>query len=226
METNRNLFRHHLPVAAGLAFAITLVLCSPVAQSKAAPDDTPAASPSRIDRYALVRRHNVVLDTAAPSTALQVGNGEIGFAVDITGLQTFYGNTMSHWGWHSFPLPAGKRAEDLKLTEFDTVRKVMLDWHWDRCWGWDFPMMAMAAARSGEPQLAVEALLHPSKKCHFNVAGLSTGGPFPYFPANGGLLYAAAMMAAGWDGAPSRNAPGFPEDGTWTVRWEGLKRAP
>jgi hypothetical protein len=107
-----------------------------------------------------------------------------------------------------------------------TVRKVMLVWQWDRCWGWDFPMMAMAAARNGEPQLAVEALLHPSKKCHFNVAGLSTGGPFPYFPANGGLLYAAAMMAAGWDRAPSRNAPGFPDDGTWTVLWEGLKRAP
>ena len=41
--------------------------------------------------------------------ALQVGNGELAFAVDATGLQTFYGNTMSHWGWHSFPLPEGKR---------------------------------------------------------------------------------------------------------------------
>jgi hypothetical protein len=107
-----------------------------------------------------------------------------------------------------------------------TVRKVMREWQWDRCWGWDFPMMAMAAARNGEPQLAVDALLHPSKKCGFNVAGLSTGGPFPYFPSNGGLLYAAAMMSAGWDGAPDDNAPGFPHDGNWTVRWEGLKRAP
>jgi hypothetical protein len=31
-------------------------------------------------------------------------------------------------------------------------------------------------------------------------------------------------MAAGWDGAPERNAPGFPEKG-WVVRWEGLKKA-
>ena len=107
-----------------------------------------------------------------------------------------------------------------------TVSKIMADWRWDRCWGWDFPMMAMAAARNGEPRLAVEALLYPSKKCDFTANGLSTGGPFPYFPSNGGLLDAAAMMCAGWDGAPNRNAPGFPSDGIWTVRWEGLKRAP
>jgi len=34
-----------------------------------------------------------------------------------------------------------------------------------------------------------------------------------------------AMMAAGWDGAPDKNAPGFPDDGSWTVRLEGLKPA-
>ena len=107
-----------------------------------------------------------------------------------------------------------------------TVRKVMTDWKWDRCWGWDFPMMAMAAARNGEPAMAVEALLHPSKKNHFDALGLSTGGPFPYFPSNGGLLGAVAMMAVGWDGGPDRPAPGFPDDGNWVVKWEGLRRAP
>jgi hypothetical protein len=107
-----------------------------------------------------------------------------------------------------------------------TVRRVMAEWQWDRCWGWDFPMMAMAAARNGEPGLAIDALLHPSKKNSFNKAGLSTGGPFPYFPSNGGLLYAVALMAAGWDGAPEGSAPGFPCDGTWVVKWEGLKKAP
>ncbi|MFA5817221.1 MAG: hypothetical protein WC865_16570 [Bacteroidales bacterium] len=35
----------------------------------------------------------------------------------------------------------------------------------------------------------------------------------------------AAMMAAGWDGAPDKNAPGFPDNGQWVVKWEGLKRA-
>jgi hypothetical protein len=33
-------------------------------------------------------------------------------------------------------------------------------------------------------------------------------------------------MAAGWDGAPKQNAPGFPDDGSWTVRWENLQVAP
>lgn len=108
----------------------------------------------------------------------------------------------------------------------NTVRKVMATWKWDACWGWDFPMMAMAAARNGEPALAIEALLHPSKRNGFNELGLSTGGPFPYFPSNGGLLYAVAMMAAGWDGSPTNNAPGFPNDGSWVVKWEGLKQAP
>ncbi|MGD0515893.1 MAG: hypothetical protein ABSA26_00020 [Thermoguttaceae bacterium] len=108
-----------------------------------------------------------------------------------------------------------------------TVRKVMSGWQWDRCWGWDFPMMAIAAARNGEPGLAIDALLHPSNKNIFNQAGLSAGGPFPYFPSNGGLLYAVAMMAAGWDGGPEdKNAPGFPHDGTWVVKWERLRRAP
>lgn len=108
-----------------------------------------------------------------------------------------------------------------------TIRKVFADWQWDRCWGWDFPMMAMAAARSGEPDMAVEALLHPSHKNGFDRFGFSTGGPYPYFPSNGGLLYAIALMCAGWDGAPvDDNAPGFPKDGSWKARWEGLHRAP
>jgi len=60
----------------------------------------------------------------------------------------------------------------------------------------------------------------------FDLQGINTGGPCPYLPGNGGLLYAAAMMAAGWDGAPQRHAPGFPADGSWVVKWEGLKTAP
>jgi len=93
-------------------------------------------------------------------------------------------------------------------------------------WGWDFPWMAMAAARNGEPNLAIEALLHPSSQNNYDQRGVCTGGPCPYFPGNGGLLYAVAMMAAGWDGAPQTHAPGFPTDGSWVVKWEGLKRAP
>jgi hypothetical protein len=107
-----------------------------------------------------------------------------------------------------------------------TVTEVGRDWRWDESWGWDFPWMAMAAARVGEPKLAIEALLNPSGKNHYDERGICTGGPGPYLPGNGGLLYAVAMMAAGWDGAPNRPTPGFPDDGSWTVRWEDLKPAP
>jgi hypothetical protein len=107
-----------------------------------------------------------------------------------------------------------------------TVQKVWETWRWDSCWGTDFMMMAMAAARNGEPQIAIDALLYPSHKNAFNKTGLSTCPPFPYFPSNGGLLYTVALMAAGWDGAPNQPAPGFPNDGSWVVRSEGLTSAP
>lgn len=32
-------------------------------------------------------------------------------------------------------------------------------------------------------------------------------------------------MAAGWQGSEG-GAPGFPKDGTWSVRYEGLLKAP
>jgi hypothetical protein len=112
-------------------------------------------------------------------------------------------------------------------TAHRTLLKVWSTWNWSRCWGWDFPWMAMAAARLGEPNMAVDALLKEAgTKNNYDERGVCTGGPCPYLPGNGGLLYAVAMMAAGWDGAPTKNAPGFPDDGLWTVRWEGLKTAP
>lgn len=112
-------------------------------------------------------------------------------------------------------------------TAHRTVLKVWNTWNWDKTWGWDYPWMAMAAARVGEPKIAVEALLKESARNQFDARGLNIGGPCPYLPGNGGLLYAIAMMAAGWDDAPpGKDAPGFPDDGSWTVKWEGLKKAP
>jgi hypothetical protein len=103
-----------------------------------------------------------------------------------------------------------------------TFDKVYTSWNFNRTWGWDFPMLAMTAAKLGETDRAVDLLLHPAPGFQFDERGLATGGPFPYFPSNGGLLYAVAQMAAGWDGAPRKNAPGFPDDGQWTVRFENL----
>ncbi len=113
----------------------------------------------------------------------------------------------------------------------DTMRRT-LDWIWDNwdwpdTWGWDYPMVAMSAARLGNPERAIDALLRDTPKNVYRRNGHNHQRPglTIYLPGNGGLLYAAAMMAAGWDGAPDRHAPGFPAKG-WVVRWEGLRRAP
>lgn len=107
-----------------------------------------------------------------------------------------------------------------------TLAKVEEVWKFDKVWGWDFPMVAMNAARLGQPDDAVNMLLHSSPRFAFDEHGFVGGGnPYPYIPSNGGLLYAVAMMTAGWDG--SKNAqPGWPGDGSWVVKWEGLKKAP
>ena len=102
-----------------------------------------------------------------------------------------------------------------------TLEKVSKEWQFNRIWGWDFPMLAMAAARTGQPAVAIDMLMHPSAGFQFDEHGLATGGPFPYFPSNGALLTAVAMMCGGWDGSEGE-APGFPKDGSWTVRYEGF----
>jgi hypothetical protein len=109
-----------------------------------------------------------------------------------------------------------------------TLDWVWRNWNWPDTWGWDYPMLAMTAARLGEPERAVDALLLDTPKNHYALNGqvYQRPGLTVYLPANGGLLYAAAMMAAGWDGSPKRNAPGFPANGQWRVRWENLRPAP
>ncbi|RYG74989.1 hypothetical protein EON80_02145 [bacterium] len=106
-----------------------------------------------------------------------------------------------------------------------TFDKVRATWNYGRVWGWDFPMLAMCAAKLGKTEDAVSLLLDQSPNFQFDERGLATGGPFPYFPSNGGLLYTVAYMAAGWDGAPKKHAPGFPDNGQWTVRFENLNPA-
>ncbi|KIJ62306.1 hypothetical protein HYDPIDRAFT_176621 [Hydnomerulius pinastri MD-312] len=70
-----------------------------------------------------------------------------------------------------------------------TAHMVWSHWNISNCWGWDFPMLAMNAARSGEPEQALEWLLHPLFQ--FDDVGMPIGGvrvPTPYFPGSGGLL--------------------------------------
>ena len=113
-------------------------------------------------------------------------------------------------------------------TMSNTLDWVWKNWNWPDTWGWDYPMLAMTAARLGEPERAIDALLLDTPKNHYALNGhvYQRPGLTIYLPANGGLLYAVAMMAAGWDGAPKKNAPGFPDNGQWNVRWENLSPAP
>lgn len=106
-----------------------------------------------------------------------------------------------------------------------TLSMIEKSWNFDYTWGWDFPMLAMCAARLGHADRAIKFLLD-YKSFTWDEHGLCGGGvaPFPYFPSNGGFLYAIAMMAEGWDGSEG-SAPGFPKDGRWKVKYEGLKKA-
>ena len=108
-----------------------------------------------------------------------------------------------------------------------TLDWVMKHWNWPTTWGWDYGMIAMCAARLGNPETALKALLIDTQKNTY----LPNGHNFQtadrlriYLPGNGALLTAIAMMCAGWDGCEEPLNPGFPKDGTWNVRWEGLQR--
>ena len=65
----------------------------------------------KIDRKAVVTRHNVKLTAMDTLASLSVGNGAFAFTVDATGLQTFPEKyqkgiplgTQSEWGWDSYP---------------------------------------------------------------------------------------------------------------------------
>jgi hypothetical protein len=109
-----------------------------------------------------------------------------------------------------------------------TLEQVLVSWNWKHTWGWDYPMVAMTAARVGRSDLAIEALLKNEQKNTYlnNGHNYQTDDLPLYLPGNGGLLTAIAMMCAGWDGAPDVNAPGFPKDGKWVVKFEGLKMLP
>ena len=107
---------------------------------------------------------------------------------------------------------------------FDWVEN---NWDWETTWGWDYPLVAMAATRLGLPEKAIDALLMPVQKNTY----LPDGHNYQddrlrlYLPGNGGLLAAIALMCAGYDGCTTPN-PGIPKNGKWKVKWEGLKPLP
>ncbi|KAK4237637.1 Six-hairpin glycosidase-like protein [Achaetomium macrosporum] len=95
-----------------------------------------------------------------------------------------------------------------------TAAKIRELWALEDSYGWDFAMLAMNSLRLGDPEQAVEYLLHPIFQ--FDDAGYPVGGsrvPTPYFPNSASLLIATAMMAGGWDGSPGKT-------GHWPSEWE------
>jgi hypothetical protein len=122
-------------------------------------------------------------------------------------------------------LPASRLVRtDIMTNTFDWVWK---NWDWESTWGWDFPMTAMCAARTNRPEEAVDALLMNKRTNTYLVNGHNYKDDRLriYLPGNGGLLTTIAMMCAGWDGSKGR-CPGFPKNGQWKVRWEGLNPMP
>jgi hypothetical protein len=116
--------------------------------------------------------------------------------------------------------------------------------HWDlrQTWGWDFPFMAMTATRLHQPEKAIDMLFLDLPNNRYGLAGMTPREHLvetddaaqppeyerdaeTYFPSNGALLLTVGLMAAGWDGN-STPLPGFPKNGQWNVRVEGLRPLP
>ena len=98
----------------------------------------------------------------------------------------------------------------------NTLRIIRDHWQWESCWGWDFPLAAMAAQRLGKGKMALEFLLHPAKKNTYlkNGHNYQTERLRLYLPGNGGFLIALARMAM------DSNLGGFPKE--WNIKAEGF----
>jgi len=137
--------------------------------------------------------------------------------------------TYTKWNWEHPALLGALGMQPGDGVDPDAMRRtaqrVRDTWQWDRCWGWDFPMAAMAAARTGQPELALDFLLLDTSKNRYLPNGHNYQRPdLPaYLPANGGLLAATALMCAGWTGGPNESVPGFPKNGKWSVRCENVR---
>jgi protein-glucosylgalactosylhydroxylysine glucosidase len=122
-------------------------------------------------------------------------------------------------------LPFNNRIDTAVMS--NTFDNIMNRWEWETTWGWDYPLLAMSAARLNKPEQAINALLMDVSKNTYLVNGHNYQDKRLrlYLPGNGGLLAAIAMMTGGWDGSAG-DAPGFPKNGKWNVKWEGIKKMP
>jgi hypothetical protein len=122
-------------------------------------------------------------------------------------------------------LPLNDRLDEKTMS--GTLDNIVARWEWGTTWGWDYPLLAMTAARLKKPEMAIDLLLKEEQKNTYLINGHNYQDRRLrlYLPGNGGTLAAVAMMAAGWDGS-NGDAPGFPKNGKWNVKWEGLRKMP
>ena len=120
-------------------------------------------------------------------------------------------------------IPAANGLDTIVMKR--TYNLVLQKWNWNETWGWDYPLMAMTAARLHLPENAVDALLMPVRTNTYLVNGHNFQDErlTIYLPGNGGMLNAIAMMCTGTDADKIGNI-GFPQNGNWKVKWEGLKK--
>lgn len=107
-----------------------------------------------------------------------------------------------------------------------TVDKVRECWDRDSMWGWDFAFIAMTLARLGRYEEAIDILLADNDKnyCAPNGNYYQRGrDDLPlYLPGNGSLLFAMAMLLAGY----GNSGACLPDNGLWDVEVEGIKPLP
>ncbi|KAI1780820.1 Six-hairpin glycosidase-like protein [Hypoxylon cercidicola] len=157
----------------------------------------------------------------------------------VAGLYAVYEGLNSSW-WEDTKLNGDPRSlimlqgilPDTPAVDPDvalkTADKIWEIWTDDKIRGWGRPVLAINSARISNPERAIYHLTAYDywifDDAGFAVRGGDGGTPPPFMPGNAGFLYAVAYMVAGWNGSDG-DAPGFPKDGTWTVKYEGLLKA-
>ncbi|MDP0500111.1 MAG: hypothetical protein Q7P63_08410 [Verrucomicrobiota bacterium JB022] len=96
---------------------------------------------------------------------------------------------------------------------------------------WSMGASALTCTRLEMPQVAVAILTNTAPEARFMPTGhvrrpKEPDGVVAFLPVNASLLNAVGLMAAGWENAPDREAPGFPDDGTWVVEVEDMNEMP
>lgn len=157
----------------------------------------------------------------------------------VDGLYTVYDGLNSSW-WNDTKLNGDPRSlimlqgilPDTPAVDPEvalrTADKVWEIWADANIRGWGRPVLAINSARIGNPERAIYHLTAYDywkfDDAGFAIRGGDGGTPPPFMPGNAGFLLAIAYCVAGWQGSDA-DTPGFPKDGSWTVKHEGFMKS-